>query len=67
MGRVLKYGTGDQIPDGAVYLCTKVEPMTKVFSDADITNTDLKTTRVTKNMSVWHYFLVISATSGDQE
>jgi len=44
MKKVFKYGTGHEIPEGAVYLNTKVE----------IIKTDKK--RVAR--LVWHYFLV---------
>lgn len=56
MKRVLKYATGDEIPDNAVYLSTQVETdtfMTKQNED-DI-NPVVESQR---NKFVWHYFLV---------
>lgn len=45
--RVLKYGTGQDIPEGAVYLCTKKQ--TECAS----------TTGTAKGCwYIWHYFLV---------
>lgn len=46
--KVFKYGTGQVIPDGAVYLCTKTETLT--------TNEGVGTFK--KNLFVWHYFIV---------
>ncbi len=48
MKKVFKYGTGDEIPQGAVYLSTVVEEQT-------VTIGDLSTKEV---RLVWHYFLV---------
>lgn len=48
MYKVYKYGTGQEIPEGAVYLSTQVETVAK-------TNQELL---VTTNLFVWHYFLV---------
>lgn len=50
MKKVYKYGTGDVIPEGAVYLCTKVETDTDIWNDRGDTRT--------RNKFVWHYFLV---------
>jgi len=44
MKKVYKYGTGEEIPEGAIYLTTLVE------------NMDLKITGIKR--LVWHYFLV---------
>jgi hypothetical protein len=49
MRKVYKYGTGENIPEGAVYLSTQVETETEIASTGE--------TR-TYNMFVWHYFLV---------
>ena len=55
MKKVFKYGTGDEIPGGAVYLCTQVE--TATHYDYGRTEEKLRTV-TTNNMLVWHYFLV---------
>ena len=47
--KVYKYGTGDVIPEGAIYLCTQTE--TKTFGQTGMGS-------VTTNVFVWHYFLV---------
>ena len=49
MKKVYKYGTGAEIPEGAEYLCTKTETLTKINSSSE----ELK-----QNILVWHYFLV---------
>lgn len=41
---IYKYGTGDEVPEGAVYLCTKVQLV--------------QITQLAKQRYVWHYFLV---------
>lgn len=48
MKKVFKFGTGDDIPEKAVYLCTKTETV--------VTNTD--NGFIKRNAFVWHYFLV---------
>ncbi len=48
MKKVFKYGTGQEIPESAVYLTTKVETLEIKTDDGTIT----------KNVLVWHYFLV---------
>ncbi len=53
MQKVFKYGTGQQIPENAVYLSTQVE--TKAYAHLK-RNGDVRT--VTENNFVWHYFLV---------
>ena len=50
MKKVFKYGTGEVIPEGAVYLSTQVETRTIIINQ--IGNTE------TLNVFVWHYFLV---------
>ncbi len=47
--KVFKYGTGQPIPEGAVYLSTQVETMS---------HTDSFQKTITQNVLVWHYFLV---------
>ena len=49
MKKVYKYGTGQEIPKGAVYLCTKTE--TRIFKNEH--GQEIK-----ENLLVWHYFLV---------
>ena len=46
--KVYKYGTGDVIPEGAIYLSTQVETLTESSNDRTVTS----------NILVWHYFLV---------
>ncbi len=48
MKKVLKYATGEEIPEGAVYLYSKTQ------TEA----TDSNNGRVIKCWLVWHYFLV---------
>lgn len=50
--KVFKYGTGHEIPEGAVYLSTQVEKMTESL----VTDTGKK--HFEHNRLVWHYFLV---------
>ena len=56
MKRVLKYGTGHEIPDNAKYLCTKVETL-EISSRNEKTGAD---ETFTKNILVWHYYEVSS-------
>lgn len=53
MKRVYKYGTGHDVPEGAQYLCTKVEAT--VIHDENVHGMPVD---VTHNVLVWHYFLV---------
>lgn len=52
MKKVFKYGTGEEIPEGAVYLSTQVDTASW---DSGESSTPV---RVTRNDLVWHYFLV---------
>ena len=52
MKQVYKYGTGQEIPKGAVYLSTQVETATDTRMEGN-TSRALQT-----NIRVWHYFLV---------
>lgn len=52
MRKVYKYGTGQIIPEGAVYLTTLVE---KDITDRGDYNWP---TKLERNTFVWHYFLV---------
>ena len=61
---VYKYGTGDKIPEGAIYLCTKTED--QILIEGNIPtgqtngggdhNVNMNITK--RNQFVWHYFLV---------
>jgi hypothetical protein len=60
MMRVLKYGTGDTIPNGAQYLCTQVETVASDYEyQAGDASKAIRRTAI-KNQYVWHYFLVDS-------
>lgn len=62
--KVFKYGTGQEIPEGAVYLCTKTEEETVVngnmpsgsVNGGGMNNVNLNI--IKRNVLVWHYFLV---------
>lgn len=57
--KVYKYGTGDIIPDGAVYLSTQVEKT--ISKERHVNYQGDKTDDwdiYEKNRFVWHYFLV---------
>lgn len=54
MKRVYKYGTGENIPEGAVYLTTLVEETDLI--QPYVINGEIFPAR--KNRFVWHYFLV---------
>ena len=45
--KVYKYGTGDTIPEGAIYLCTKTQLKTPDYNG-----------KMHPCWLVWHYFLV---------
>jgi len=47
--KVYKYGTGQEIPKGAIYLCTKTVNLTYKNEHGG---------SVKENLLVWHYFLV---------
>ncbi len=49
MKKVLKYGTGQEIPEGAIYLYTRIEKIKEKAIGFDNYNT---------KEFVWHYFLV---------
>ena len=51
--KVYKYGTGDEIPEDAVYLSTQVEK--EVFIQ---TNPNGDMLHQETNKFVWHYFLI---------
>lgn len=48
--KVFKYGTGEIIPDGAIYLTTETDT---VVEPGKYPNQSLK-----RSIYVWHYFLV---------
>lgn len=55
MKLVYKYGTGQEIPEGAVYLSTQVETV----EHYDYHQNGIGVASVSKsNELVWHYFLV---------
>lgn len=56
MKKVYKYATGEEIPEGAVYLSTQVETLTDVFPAQPEAN--IPEQHLTVNKLVWHYFLV---------
>ena len=51
--KVLKYGTGHDVPEGATYLCTQVE-----HTDVTGETPDGYKYVQRQNTLVWHYFLV---------
>ncbi|KKM79325.1 hypothetical protein LCGC14_1351180 [marine sediment metagenome] len=51
--KVYKYGTGEEIPEGAVYLSTQVETKTEHQQGGKGSAVSF-----TMNKWVWHYFLV---------
>lgn len=53
--KVYKYGTGHPIPEGAVYLSTKVETVQEYEY---IAGSPRIHHIITNNVLVWHYFLV---------
>ena len=55
--KVYKYGTGDIIPEGAVYLCTKTETLTTKEEVDNPNSMFTKNGDFKKNVFVWHYFL----------
>lgn len=61
MLRVLKYGTGHEIPEGATYLSTQVEKVIEVKGESDYYECrprEYKEKHTETNALVWHYFLV---------
>lgn len=60
MIKLMKYGTGDEIPEGAVYLCTKTE--TKTINKVEYGQV-VESIKI--NSLVWHYFLVEGAKEND--
>ena len=53
--KVFKFGTGQEIPEGAIYLSTQVETIS-IYSHHE---NGIGIAHVqTKNELVWHYFLV---------
>jgi len=55
MKKVFKYATGEEIPEGAIYLSTQVEKV--VEYEYQRNNPEIAWTRE-NNRLVWHYFLV---------
>lgn len=61
MKRVLKYGTGHEVPDDAVYLCTQVETVKLATVKSDDKSLDnVVHCELTHNSLVWHYYEVKS-------
>lgn len=59
MGKVYKYATGVEIPEGAVYLSTKIEKHIIKSPHIDIRGNQTDEWDIyEKNKLVWHYFLV---------
>ena len=60
--KVYKFGTGEEIPDGAVYLCTKTEEILTIGGYLPSLNNSVggnpQLTIKKTNELVWHYFLV---------
>lgn len=52
--RVYKYATGQDVPEGAVYLST----VTELLMVQEVNEEASTVTTRTKNELVWHYFLV---------
>ena len=50
MKKIFKYGTGFEVPEGAIYLTTIVEERRKFHPDINPSNEKVRL--------VWHYFLV---------
>lgn len=59
MKKVFKYGTGQEIPEGAVYLSTITEDVIRTEKDLNYKGEENGDTlqRIEKRL-VWHYFLV---------
>lgn len=55
---VYKYGTGQQIPDNAKYLCTKTEAVTTIDYIGVGQNYPMRKEIVKRNVLVWHYYEV---------
>lgn len=57
--KVFKYATGQDVPEGAIYLCTKTETITEnTVKYGEIVKS------VRSNALVWHYFLIKEANDG---
>lgn len=54
--RVLKYATGQEIPNGAVYVSTQVEKRTEAWKKTNPGEEGFISQDT--NTFVWHYFLV---------
>ncbi len=59
MKKIYKYGTGEEIPEGAVYLSTHVEKVIHKERHIDFRGNKTDDWDIfEKNKFVWHYFLV---------
>lgn len=54
--KIYKYGTGDAIPEGAIYLSTITQTEIEVFDSRD--GASVAKSHYEKCWFVWHYFLV---------
>ena len=54
MKKVFKYGTGQEIPEGAEYLCTKTQSKVKEIREGSLVTWE----GYVDCWLVWHYFLV---------
>jgi hypothetical protein len=54
---VYKFPTGGEIPEGATYLCTQVETVTRTRREKGIKDQSVSNTESRKsNVLVWHYY-----------
>ncbi len=61
MKKVFKYGTGQEIPEGATYLKTEVETRQYSIEECLVNGAGeqvMTPVTYTDNQFVWHYFLV---------
>ena len=60
--KIYKYGTGEIVPEGAIYLCTKTEEDLDISGNFEaigkVYGCDPHILVEKRNILVWHYFLV---------
>lgn len=58
--RVLKYGTGEEIPEGSVWLCTRAGTDTTFYAtpDEEQKKQGIEGIQQRHDNLIWHYFLV---------
>lgn len=62
--KVYKYGTGQEVPEGAQYLSTIIEPR---WTERDIEKDGIDGhVKIQENLFVWHYFLVDVSTKNNE-